>query len=151
MTAQISERLVVDGVAMRMGTEPLAEWLSRRKNRSLRFKRKSTACSRGYVGSWAVSEGHLYLVHIAGELADGSIVTLETLFPGSVQKVLASWFSGMIDCPEGRMISYRHYGHASVHERSLCLRFHQGVLVDRRSIVNDIPDKTQIVPLSDLE
>ena len=65
MTAQVHEELLYEGKSISLCTEPLALYLKQNK---IRFEASSTACWRGYVGSWQIIEAEgaerLYLVGI---------------------------------------------------------------------------------------
>ena len=130
MTAQIPERLDHDGEWHSMCEEPLEHWLERAGARP-RFAPMHTACWRGYIGDWAVVEDCLFLVGLEGHLEDGSVATVEALFPGSGGRVFAEWFSGEVRIPQGELLEYVHMGYESRYERYLFLRFERGRLVER--------------------
>ncbi|WIV99680.1 AAA family ATPase [Kinneretia aquatilis] len=80
MTAQVSDVLCIEGHRRPLICEPLLGWLLRKKNRPLRLKRRTTACSRGYVAEWAIFNGRLFLTHVHGQWRDGSVVVANELF-----------------------------------------------------------------------
>lgn len=139
MTAQVEEQLTYQGQILGLAAEPLRPWLDQRRNKHIHFKRRTTACWRGYVGSWEIVEDRLYLLGINANLRDGRAATLADLFPESPGRVLADWFTGELRCPSGRLFGYVHAGYASVYERDLFLRFEQGVLVGQRTVTNEPP------------
>ena len=138
MTAQIREKLRYNGKIYHLAAEPLYPYLVEHK---IKFVSSSTACWRGYVGSWLIEEDHLYLVDLKAYIPSdnsrwgGEEVGLDYLFPGQ-DKVLADWFSGEIRIPHGEMIRYVHMGYASVYEKELFLRFVNGKYVSCREIDN---------------
>jgi hypothetical protein len=138
MTAQIREKLRYNGKIYHLAAEPLHPYLVEHK---IKFVSSSTACWRGYVGSWLIEEDHLYLVDLKAYIPSenckwgGEEVGLDYLFPGQ-DKVLADWFSGEIRIPHGEMIRYVHMGYASVYEKELFLRFVNGKYVSYREIDN---------------
>jgi hypothetical protein len=152
MTAQISDHILFEGRHFSLASEPLAAWLDRRKNRHLRFRRTSTACSRGYGAAWEVARGRLYLTKFVASLADGTPASMETLFANYTDQFYASvnacapenagpgrfafWFTGMLRCPMGKQLAYRHYGYGSIFERDLCLCFKDGYLIGSRIVDN---------------
>ena len=154
MTAQITDHILFDGQRFSLASEPLAAWLDRRKNRQLRFYRASTACSRGYGAAWEVARGRLYLTKFVARLVDGTPASIETLFANYTDQFYASvnvqapanegpgrfafWFTGMLRCPMGKQLAYRHYGYGSIFERELCLCFQDGRLIGSR-IVDNLP------------
>lgn len=135
MTAQITETLVYNGQTLSMCTEPLQGYLAQ-GNCALEFERTSTACWRGYTGTWAVRDKRLYLTQLAGRLKGGAPVNLETLFANYPQGVFAHWFSGQVRCTKGKLLKYVHMGYASQFEEDIFLQFSQGVLVAERTVRN---------------
>ena len=61
MTAQIREKLKYNGKIYHLAAEPLYPYLVEHK---IKFVSSSTACWRGYVGSWLIEDDHLYLVDL---------------------------------------------------------------------------------------
>ncbi|HEX8337423.1 MAG TPA: hypothetical protein VF621_11880 [Pyrinomonadaceae bacterium] len=136
MTAQAHEHVIIDGEATTMMTCPP---LPQSHPRILyagppgSFKLKegvpsvvfSTACWRGYIGTWELKEGRLYLVNLQG--------SYEVVGGGPVP---ADWVSGWIRAPRGELLEYVHMGFESVYEEELQVRFEDGVEVERRVVVN---------------
>lgn len=138
MTAQVPEILLHRGRRLDLCAQPLFPWLRRLRGRRRRtFAPPSTACWRGYVGTWSIVEGRLCLVALEGLLkvpgGDGfevREVTLETAFPWLDGPLQATWVDEDLRCPEGRLIDYAHHGYASRYERDRILRIAGGLLVD---------------------
>ncbi|MBC8767364.1 hypothetical protein H4O18_05105 [Arenibacter sp. BSSL-BM3] len=130
MTAQIKERLLIDGEEYGMATEPLAVYLQelQPKPKLILF---STACWRGYIGSWELINNRLYLVDFSGKIEDEKIVDvgLDYLFPGK-KRVFAQWFSGTIRVPHGKVIKYVHADYLTEYEDEFLLKFKEGSLID---------------------
>jgi len=83
----------------------------------------SAACWRGYLGTWEVREGRLYLVSLVGRyemLGD--------------EPVFAEWVSGVLRIPRGELLEYVHMGFESVYERELRLRVEAGVVVESTTV-----------------
>ena len=106
MTAQIQENLIFNGKHMSMCTEPLEQYFEKTLGCQPRFKMRSTNLWRGYIGSWEIMGVHLYLIGLEGMLADGTPVSISTFFPNSKNRILASWFTGKLRVPEGKV--HRH-------------------------------------------
>ena len=51
MTAQAREKLIYNGQEYHLATEPLSPYLEKNK---IKFVAPSTACWRGYYGSWTI-------------------------------------------------------------------------------------------------
>ncbi len=134
MTAQIHERLILDGEETSMAFcpplpdehpriyEPNADKLGEDEGDSIL---RSTACWRGYQGTWEIKNGRFYLVDLQGrfQLRDGD-------------PILADWFSGVLRVPQGEEIEYVHMGFGTVYEQELRIRIENGVVVKSRSIDN---------------
>lgn len=147
MTAQIYDSLTFAGKTFSMGSEPLSPWLERRKNRHLRFRRPSTAVSRGYGSAWKVTRRKLYLVNFRATLLDGTEIGLAELFPGSQGEVLADWYSGALVCPMGELLHYEHSGYDSTYEYEMILWFIEGFLVETRLSIC----RPALLPIPDLD
>lgn len=139
MTAQIGDVLLFAGLRLGLASEPLAPWLQRRRNRHLRMRPQSTANRRGYVAEWEVVDGELHLRQIEGHLMDGTPLEIPLLFPDATGPVAATWFTGGLQCPLGKMLRYEHSGYETVREYDLILWFIEGQLVEQRLNRNRIP------------
>lgn len=142
MTAQAGEGLIYKGKETWMRSEPLAGYLAQR--RDVNFSAPSTACWRGYVGTWEIKQGisgdyGLYLIELVAHLEDYSEVGLAYLFPEAGKEgVFAHWFTGDLSCPQGELLEYVHMGYASVYESDLFLSFNKGILVSEKTFKNDL-------------
>ena len=134
MTAQIHERLILDGEETSMAfCPPLPDGHPRIfapdsdeiAGGARDFLLHSTACWRGYQGTWEIRDGRLYLVGLRGRFR----------IRGS-EPILADWFSGVLRIPKGEIIQYVHMGFGSVHEQEVHVKIEKGVIVTRRVIDN---------------
>lgn len=78
----------------------------------------STACWRGYRGTWEINEGRLYLRSLEGRYR----VT-------SHEPILAEWYSGLLRVPQGKLLEYVHFEFGSVYETELFLDIEDGIVV----------------------
>jgi len=140
VTAQMSEVLHYEGQKLSMVGSPLGEYFSL-SGYWPPFQEQSTALWRGYVGTWEVREGRLYLIGIRAQLEDGTPVTLETLFPGYPDRVFAHWFTGDLRVPQGRMTKYVHQGFQTQYQADLFLHVEKGVLVSTELVRNGPDDE----------
>lgn len=138
MTAQTGETLHYRGETIEMFAEPLASFFMLGGFRP-RFSWPSTALSRGYVGTWEITDGRLYLIGLKGSLEDGTPASLATIFPDYPERAFAHWYSGTIRVPRGRLLEYVHADYESVYEADLLLDFERGVLTATRVQRNRIP------------
>ena len=134
MTAQIHERLILDGDETSMAfCPPLPEGHPRIYEPSREdtvsdesdFILENTACWRGYQGAWEIKDGRFYLVDLRGRLR---------LRGG--EPILADWFSGVLRIPKGEMLQYVHMGFGSVFEQEVHIKIENGVVVTTRVIDN---------------
>ena len=93
---------------------------------------------RGYIGTWEVKNGLLYLIGLEGTLHDGRRASLSTVFPRYPSRVLADWYSGTLRIPIGKELKYVHMGYSSVFERDLFLEVVKGVVVATRLQSNEV-------------
>lgn len=129
MTDQIRERLIVDGVRMTtIDYPPLPN------NSSLleltpeaEIVGDCTGCWRGYVGTWEIEKGRLYLKAIDGPVAG--------LAPAwrmkSAERIGATWCTKILRAPQGPMLRF-----SAGYARELHFDIVEGRVVDRRTIDN---------------
>ena len=135
MTAQIPEKLRLNGEILALCTEPLADYFAALEPPP-EFAVNCTALWRGYVGTWEIRDARLFLIDIEAEYPDGRAVSLAGLFPAYPQRVFARWYSGTLRCPRSGLLEYVHMGYASVHEEDLLLHVENGIVVSREVRVN---------------
>jgi hypothetical protein len=129
MTAQIKEIIFYKGQRQLMATEPLSSYLKNRKD--IDFSFRSTACWRGYLGTWEIRDTKLFLVDLKGWPEGGREVGLSHLFPEK-NEVFANWFNDEIRIPHGKMLKYVHMGYESVFEQDFILKFEKGILINEK-------------------
>lgn len=128
MTAQVHEKLVMDGQTLRMACAPgfpeglpgivevedpgSGPWYS-------------TGCARGYVGTWEIEDGRLYLAGLEG------YYRLQQ--PG---RLFAHWYSGTLVVPEGEVLLYVHMDFQSLHEGELRIVVHEGQVTGTDEVDN---------------
>jgi hypothetical protein len=138
-TAQIPEKILYEGESGSLFTNPLESYFTKDNPRP-EFAAPHTACWRGYIGSWEIREGALYLVGINAWMRDGggraAPVGFEAVFPGKKAPLKAEWFTGTLRIPRGKPIRYVHMGYQTVYEEEVLLRIEKGNVVDRQRIDN---------------
>jgi hypothetical protein len=154
MTAQMPDLIVIDGVDHSLFSEPLEAYYQPDKRPN--FIPQNTANWRGYLASWEVRDGRLYLTKIVGQacsvkeamdcpLLRRSNVRLNDLFPDARKgPVFAGWFSGTLRVPTGALMRYRHMSYDSLYEFDLLVVVEKGVVVSTSTRDN----RTTIVPPS---
>jgi len=139
MTAQIGENLSYEGRDATMCSEPLNSYFEL-SGIEPGFQASCTALWRGYVGSWEIKDGRLYLTGLDGTLADGSAATVATFFPDYPDRVFAHWYSGTLRVPQGNLLEYVHGGYGSTYEDDLLLSVEKGVVTSSDVRHNGVSD-----------
>jgi len=132
MTAQVHERLIYEGEETSMSFCPpiprdnprIVERSPEERGRedSILF---STACWRGYLGTWEIKDDKFLLVDLAGRLG----------IKGD-EPIFASWFCGVLRIPVGEVLHYVHMGFGSVYEEEVHVKIEKGIVVGKREIDN---------------
>ncbi len=147
-TAQSPDILIFDGAKHSLFENPLESAFDEAENPKPRFffdeGVQSTANWRGYVATWELTDGHLYLRKIEKsyptETASGAwqtesrLVPAERVFPGKDYPLKAEWYSGVLRVPQGALLRYVHMGYGSTYEREILLEIEKGRLIARRDI-----------------
>lgn len=135
MTPQIGEIFLMEGEQYFIDEQPLHAYFLKLRNPP-HFKAPSPTCWRGYYGKWELKGSELYLIHLRGYLDHFEEINLDYLFPHH-EEVFASWYSGTIKVPQGRVIQFNTTLNGSIYEEYLHLTFENGVLVHYE---NEYPD-----------
>jgi hypothetical protein len=127
MTAQIGDRLLVDGKAVTFMGCPALPWHHPRfqklsKAEALELCRGrpifSTACWRNYVADWHIDSGRVYLDRITGIYR-----------PVGEKPLFADWMTETLRIVCGARLANVHMGFGSVFEEDLLLDVQRGVVV----------------------
>ena len=134
MTAQVQEKLILEGEETSMSFCPPLPSDDPRVMIRTRAEIEqesyppiifSTACWRNYIGTWEIKDQQFFLVHIDGRF---KLVGNEP--------ILASWFSGVLRIPRGKLLRYVHMGFESVYEQELHIKIENGQVRHARLIDN---------------
>ena len=144
MTAQYPEILIHRGQSHNLCEQPLREYLARlrRRDRPV-FGWPSSACLRGYVGTWEFRDDHLCLVGLDALLRINGRDTsadLDRAMPWAKGCLRATWVNELLRCPEGRLLCYVHAMYASTYERDRWFKVQDGRLVGEYVTLNP-PEK----------
>lgn len=117
MTAQVHEGLILDGVKTSMAFCPPLPKDNPRLIELNGNQGLSTACWRGYRGSWEIKGGKFFLTGISGkyQLSDGP-------------SIFANWFTGTIKIPAGDILKYVHGGFSTVYEQEIHITIQEGIV-----------------------
>jgi hypothetical protein len=136
-TAQQGDVLLLNGKEYSIHTNPLEPYLEEHPGRLPKGDVVSTGLWRGYVAKWKVENERFLLVDVGilksvskpGEHGFSSELSsvMATMFPGE-KEVLASWFTGHVIVPDGKLVEYVHMGYASTYEKYIILRVEKGAV-----------------------
>jgi hypothetical protein len=101
-TTQISDIIYLNGEKHSLDSLPLEQYYGSANSRP-QFRAPNTATWRGYLATWEIDGGVLYLQAIRAWTPKGE-VGLEDLFPGRKAPVAATWFTGKLTVPQGKLI-----------------------------------------------
>lgn len=138
-TAQEGDRIMVDGESRFLQTEPLAPHLKRIEWRPPEKAAISSANWRGYLAHWAIEDERLVLQDVTMRMHGEepreitTVSILGSLFPDD-SRVVATWYSGALVIPEGKVINYQHLGYGSTFERYQVFRITDGVVTEHRRL-----------------
>lgn len=124
MTAQAKEILILEGNKTSMTCLPPLPVNDPRITRS----QKNTICSacwRGYIGTWEIKQGKLFLIGLSGNFSLSEGVS-----------IFAEWFSGEIIVPEGEALKYNAMGSPYLYERQQNITIESGNVVAASTIDN---------------
>ncbi len=103
-TVQIPDTIYIDGQKHFLFSTPLEQYYGPHNPRPP-FRYPNTATWRGYLATWEIDRGALYLKAIRAWTPAGE-VGLEALFPGHKGRVPATWFSGRLQVPQGERLRF---------------------------------------------
>jgi hypothetical protein len=126
-TTQMAETIYVDGQKQWLHNLPLEQYFGPGRPRP-NFTPPHTACWRGYLGVWEIKNGMLYLKDLQAWV-DGRKVGLEAVFPGKQPPIPATWFSGTLTVPHGKVV--KPFVPYPIYEKALVIRVEKGRVVGR--------------------
>lgn len=134
-TAQAPDKLIYKGKTYYLYTNPLESYFNRDNPRP-KFDFKVTSNWRGYIATWAIENGVLYLADIERATINNKTVKLSDLFPDRQSPIKATWYTGILRIPQGQRLIYVHMGYGSVYERDLILTVKNGKVTKEEIIDN---------------
>ncbi len=151
-TAQVPERLIYKGKTVWLFSQPLERYFSQGHatywdepawgpgsgRRPKAFRATSTACWRGYEGTWKIDAGHLWLASLH-ECHRGKEIALSEVFAGQKGPRKATWFTGILRVPLGKRLQDVHLGYDSQFEKDLFLAIREGKVEVERTVDNRDP------------
>lgn len=150
-TAQVPETLIIEGKSYYLETNPLSAWIKAHPERKLPRGSMVTSNWRGYVGTWEIKGGKLWLRKVSVEFNRNTARRPDLKFPDppDVSKckpqsadywecdqtadlfpeggdILARWYSGTLIIPTGKLVQYVHMGYGSTYSKYLVVWVRKG-------------------------
>jgi hypothetical protein len=151
MAAQLPDTIGINGEKANLYSNPLEEyWIQRSRKRPEFYSVPN--CTRGYIANWLIMDKQLFLKGIDGNIRKRSLIflkkwapcTLKALFPGYGKGLIkATWFSGRLRIPRGKMTVYEHTGYDSRFEKELIISVDNGDVI--KMVTLDNMQKTLVV------
>ena len=131
-TTQSSDILYLNAQQHSLESLPLEQYYGPGNPRP-KFRAPNTATWRGYIATWEIDRGVLHLKAIRA-WTDQREMGLEDLFPGQKGPVAATWFTGKLRVPQGKILkpAVPH----PIYEKYLMITVEKGRVVSQEVIDN---------------
>jgi hypothetical protein len=148
-TAQLPDLLLLDGEELKLHTQPISPLLEsdpKLRGRLLEHGNQiRTVCSASWIGlraTWTISDGELFLVKLVSNPCSSSPtnIPLSKISGKRNAPVFASWFSGELIVPQGKLVEHVHMGFASRYERYLVINVEEGRVLRHELRETTIPE-----------
>lgn len=133
MTSQIPDTIYYQGRRCQLMATPLEAYFEQGAPRP-ELDCSYSALWRGYIATWRLVGGQLFLVHLRPGMVDAPRLAIGSLFPGQGRKVLASWFTGRLRISAGRCLASLDGGFMSAHERETLVEVQDGRIISERTL-----------------
>lgn len=152
-TAQTPDIVMIDGERLPLFSNPLEQHFAKAgRPKVLDGGVVSTGNWRGYVATWTIEDGRLYLTKVEKEYAkdrqpgayEWLPISLRKLFPNSKDRVIADWYTGTLRIPRGEELQYVHMGYGSIYERELRITIRNGQVVEAKEIRRTLDAETNV-------
>jgi hypothetical protein len=142
-TGQKPERIIYNGTEYSLFTDPIESFFTESNPRpSKLFAFSCTASRRGYIATWKIDKGRLFLVRIvAGNCsAEPAVLDVSSIFKKDLP-IEATWYSGILRIPRGKCLKFINAGYGSVYEEEILLTIKDGVLLKEEIKKNSRPGR----------
>jgi len=158
MTIQISDKIVFEDGFFTLLCYPLEDYLNK-KSPKIHFLPINSANLRGYIASWAIINGLLYLTHLRGKIcmcnndsrnnnlslcnfqnSSCNIKNISTydIFQYSGNNIFADWFTGDLIASYGPEIKQNGYVNIPFYEKYIIINIKNGLVQNKKILsLND--------------
>jgi len=139
-TAQFPDKIIYNGKEYALNSNPLEDYFEKNPDKRPKGGIMSTALWRGYVATFQILDGQVYLKDIEIEVRDstskGRFKTnwksvINDVFPNQAQ-VKVDWLTGLLVIPHGKLVNYVHMGYGSTYEKYILLEIDKGDLIKEK-------------------
>ena len=124
MTTQVQEEIIINGEKYSLINCPSFPDSIIQPKKNLKYYRESSACWRGYVGTWEVKDDRLYLVDLSS--ANYELVDSPPIF--------ADWISACLKIATGESNSRFDTFDIPIYETEMHLTIENGLVVKTKNI-----------------
>jgi hypothetical protein len=139
-TAQFPYYLIYKGEELPIFSNPLEAYLKTMDypRHDEIFVSSCSACWRGYVATWKIEDGYLYLTKLVEGTCSSNAkeIPISIIFSKQKAPIKATWFSGTLRIPQGKQLRYVHMGYGSIYEKEIILTVENGKLTKENIIDN---------------
>ncbi len=141
-TAQAPDKIWYEGKLYDMQTNPMEPYFAKNPDKKPKTEVWSSGLRRGYVATFEMSNGGLYLRDIEIMIPNPSQVfenrfksVLGEVVPDG-QRLKIDWFNGLLVLPHGKPVSYVHGGYLSTFENYVLIEIVAGDFKKARTFNN---------------
>jgi hypothetical protein len=164
-TRQVPEKILYKGQEYQLACVPLEKYFDANHPKPAELRATSTACTRGYVGTWEIKDKKLCLKSLGRFSSSRPIqeIPFSLVFKDRKPPVEAAWYTGVLRMPHGEMLRtarmmvysadydddlYAGFQRANafwIHERDIYIRVEQGNVVSEHIVDNKGKGATQSI------
>ena len=137
-TSQVPDYLIIEKDTFKIFSNPLESYFEKDKRPKILDDWCSTACWRGYVAYWKLTNDSLFLVGLNSCCEKNSKIDLKEVFPNRNpnQPIFADWVTDTLTSPSGKLLNYVHMGYGSTYERETDYIFEKGIFKYKKEYLN---------------
>lgn len=145
-TAQAPDKIWYEGKLYSMQTNPMEPYFAKNPGKRPKTKLMLSSLSRGYVATFELVDGDLYLRDFEVLTLESPNGPLDTMRSGmrsvigeivpAGQKMKIDWFDGLLVLIHGKPVDYVHGGYLSTYENYILIEIAAGDLKQARTFDN---------------